>query len=190
MVVPWTTSGRGGARAYLGTCVEDLPNFAMVLGPNTGLLHNSFILIIEAQSRYINGLMKPVLEARKQGGALSLRPRPELTEEYNNKLQQNLQTFAANDARCTSWYKTETGLITNLWPGLVLDYQQQMSQVNYGDYESEGSKKSIVQKQPLCKVGRVVEEAGLLEKLSLAQMLLLSTGAVIGGILMRRLEFL
>ncbi|TVY56174.1 FAD-binding monooxygenase ktnD [Lachnellula cervina] len=174
---------KDGARAYLGTCADDMPNFGIVLGPNTGLLHNSFILIIEAQSRYINGLIKPVLEARKQGGALSLRPRPEKTEEYNVKLQNLLQNFAANDVRCTSWYKTESGRITNLWPGLVLEYQQLMEKVNYGDYESEGSSTSIVQKRPSYKVGRVVEEAGVLEKLSLTNIAV----AVLGGFLVRRL---
>lgn len=30
-----------GAQAYNGTCVEDMPNFAMLYGPNTNLGHNS-----------------------------------------------------------------------------------------------------------------------------------------------------
>ncbi|KAE8391266.1 hypothetical protein BDV23DRAFT_182780 [Aspergillus alliaceus] len=47
---------KDGGRACLGTCADDMPNLGIVLGPNTGLLHNSFILIIEAQSKYINGL--------------------------------------------------------------------------------------------------------------------------------------
>lgn len=176
-----------GARAYQGTSADYMPNLGIILGPNTGLLHNSFILIIEAQSRYINGLIKPVLEARKQGGALSLTPRLERTEEYNAKLQHLLKDFAANDTRCTNWYKTESGLITNLWPGTVLDYQKLMEQVNYGDYESEGSSKSIVQELSSYRVGRVIEEGGILEKLSLAKVMVLSTSAIIGGFLMRRL---
>ncbi|OBT39049.1 hypothetical protein VE00_10878 [Pseudogymnoascus sp. WSF 3629] len=178
---------KDGARAYQGTCADDMPNFGIVLGPNTGLLHNSFILMIEAQSRYINGLIKPVLEARKQGGALSLTPRPEKTEEYNAKLQHRLKGFAVNDSQCTNWYKTESGLITNLWPGMVLEFQKLMEQVNYSDYESEGSSKNIVQKRPLHKVGRVVEEGGVLEKLSLANVVVLGTGAIVGALLMRKL---
>lgn len=178
---------KDGARAYQGTCADDMPNLGIILGPNTSLLHNSFILMIEAQSRYINGLIKPVLEARKQGGTLSLTPRPEKTEEYNAKLQHLLKGFAVNDSRCTNWYKTGSGLITNLWPGMVLDYQKLMEQVNYGDYESDGSCRIIVQKRPSYKVGRVVEEGGVLEKLSLANVVVLSTSAIVGGLLMRRL---
>jgi cation diffusion facilitator CzcD-associated flavoprotein CzcO len=178
---------KDGARSYLGICADDMPNLGIVLGPNTGLLHNSFILIIEAQSRYINGLIKPVLEARRQGGALSLRPRPQKTEEYNEKLQYRLKGFAANDVRCTNWYKTESGLITNLWPGMVLEYQQLMEQVNYEDYVTEGSSRSIVQDRPSYRVGRVVEEPGSLEKLSFAKIAILGISAVVGGALMQRL---
>lgn len=180
---------KAGPRAYLGTGADDMPNFGMVLGPNTGLLHNSFILMIEAQSRYINGLIKPVLEARKQGGALSLTPRPEKTEEYNAKLQIRLKDFAVSDPRCNNWYKNESGLITNLWPGTVLDYQKLLERVNYGDYEIEGPSRSIVQKRPLYKVGRVVEEGGFLEKFSLANAVVLGVGAsaIVGGFLMPRL---
>lgn len=178
---------KDGARAYQGTCADDMPNFGIILGPNTGLLHNSFILIIEAQSRYINGLIKPVLEARKQGGALSLTPRPEKTEEYNAKVQHRLKDFAVNNSQITNWYKTESGLITNLWPGMVLEFQKLMEKVDYRDYEAEGSSKNIVQKRPLHKVGRVVEEGGLLENLSLANLVVLGTSAIVGGLLVRRL---
>lgn len=179
---------KDGARAYRGTCADDMPNFGIVLGPNTGLLHNSFILMIEAQSRYINGLIKPVLEARKQGGALSLTPRPEKTEEYNAQLQRRLKEFAANDSRCANWYKIESGLITNLWPGMVLEFQKLMEHVNYRDYEPEGSSRNIVQKRPSHKVGRVVEEGGVLEKLSMADVVVaLGASAIVGGLWMRGL---
>ena len=157
---------KDGARAYKGTCADDMPNLGLVLGPNTGLLHNSFILMIEAQSRYINGLIKPVLEARKQGSGLSLTPRPEKTEEYNARLQTLLKDFAVNDPQVKNWYKTESGLITNLWPGTVLDYQKLMEQVNYGDYEIEGSFTNHVQKKRLYRVGRVIQKEGFPEKVS------------------------
>ncbi|TVY34231.1 FAD-binding monooxygenase [Lachnellula subtilissima] len=178
---------KDGAQAYLGTCADDMPNFGIIMGPNTGLLHNSFLLIIEAQSRYINGLIKPVLQARKQGGALSLTPRPEKTEEYNMMLQNRLKAFAANSSQCDNWYKTKSGLVTNLWPGMLLEFQKLMEQVNYRDYESEGSSKYIVQKRPLYTVGRVIEEGGLLEKLSLAKVVVFGTSAIVGGFLTRRL---
>lgn len=59
--------------------------------------------------------------------------------------------------------------------------------MNYGDYEIEGSSRSIVQKRPPYKVGRVVEEGGILEKFSLANVVVLCVSAIVGGFLMPRL---
>lgn len=106
---------KDGAKALYGMVVEDMPNFAMLYGPNTNLGHNSIILMIEAQSRYINGLIKPVLEARNQGNALSLTPKRGKIEEFNEEIQRELRASAFNDPNCDSWYKNEAGLITNNW---------------------------------------------------------------------------
>jgi hypothetical protein len=178
-------SWKDGAKAYLGVCTEDMPNFGMVLGPNTGLLHNSFILMAEAQSRYISGLVKPILEARRQGKSLCLTPRSDITEQYNVEIQQRLQAFAVTDNGCHNWYKIGSGRITNLWPGLVKEYQQRLEEVKYADYEAEGSGEVIVRKKPSHKVGRVVEEAGTLDKLSFRTLATLSTTAIVGAYLMR-----
>jgi hypothetical protein len=85
---------KDGAEAYYGTCVEDMPNFAMLYGPNTNLGHNSIILMIESQSRYINGLIKPVIAARTAGKALSLTPKTEKVKEYNvSSPKSNTEAF-------------------------------------------------------------------------------------------------
>jgi hypothetical protein len=60
--------------------------------------------MIEAQSRYINGLIKPVLEARREGKALSLTPKSEKVKEYNTQIQSELQKSSFNDPSCQSWY--------------------------------------------------------------------------------------
>ena len=39
---------RAGAEAYLGTTITGFPNLFMVVGPNTGLGHNSMIFMIES----------------------------------------------------------------------------------------------------------------------------------------------
>jgi hypothetical protein len=101
----------------------------MLYGPNTNLGHNSIILMIEAQSRYINGLITPVLEARKEGKVLSLTPKSEKVKEYNAQIQSELQKSSFNDPSCQSWYKTESGRITNNWSRTVIDYQNQLSKV-------------------------------------------------------------
>src|SRR5260370_1317996 len=60
--LPRYVHGRGGSldeswrpdpRAYLGTTVSGFPNLFLLIGPNTGLGHNSMIFMIESQINYI-----------------------------------------------------------------------------------------------------------------------------------------
>src|SRR4051794_16134999 len=43
----------GSPRAHLGTAIPGYPNFFMLLGPNTGLGHNSMVYMIESQVAYV-----------------------------------------------------------------------------------------------------------------------------------------
>lgn len=114
-----------GGEALYGVTVESLPNFGMLYGPNTNLGHNSIILMIEAQSRYINGLIKEILTARKQGGQLVIKPRESRVAEFNKELQDELQKSSFNDPNCGSWYKRQdNGKITQNWSQTVVNYQK------------------------------------------------------------------
>lgn len=177
---PLSDIWKGGAMAYNGVTVEDLPNFAMLYGPNTNLGksgtvlaliaccctkycppppgHNSIILMIEAQSRYLNGMIGEVLRARQQGKSLAVRPRAETVQQYNETIQAQLRTSAFADPNCNSWYKTEDGRITNNWPGTVPRYQGELSRVRWEDYLVEGSgREGIGGRRKSTHVGRVHE---------------------------------
>lgn len=93
-----------GARAYNGVTVEDMPNFGMLYGPNTNLGHNSIVLMIESQSRYINALIGSVLEARMEGKTLSMTVKPARVDAYNEKVQGVLRNSSFADPNCNSWY--------------------------------------------------------------------------------------
>lgn len=147
-----------GANALYGITVSSMPNFAMLYGPNTNLGHNSIILMIEAQSRYIASLISPILAARKQGKALSLRPKDSRMREFNEQLQQELKNSAFADPKCNSWYKTSEGLITNNWSGDVVDYQEMVAKVKWDDYEIEGDGKVVLDGKKETRIGRVREE--------------------------------
>ena len=113
-----------GGEALYGVAVESLPNFGMLYGPNTNLGHNSIILMIEAQSKYINGLIKEVLAARTKGGQLIIKPRQARVAEFNKELQSDLEKSSFNDPNCGSWYKRkDNGKITNNWSQNVIQYQ-------------------------------------------------------------------
>lgn len=114
-----------GGEALYGITVESLPNFGMLYGPNTNLGHNSIVLMIEAQSRYINGMIKEVLEARRKSGQLVIKPKESRVKEWNEEIQSELVNSSFNDPRCGSWYKREdNGKITQNWSRTVVDYQK------------------------------------------------------------------
>ena len=180
---------KNGARAFNGVSIEAMPNFALLYGPSTNLGHNSIILMIEAQSRYINGLIKAVLDAKVQGKTLSLRPREDKTEAYNEKVQAVLKRSSFNDPACNSWYKNEAGTITNNWSGTVVEYQKILSKVQFEDYEVEGSGKGLTDEKPVHDIGRVVEESQVSDR-TLMLVGALSTAALVGGFLMRNSRYL
>lgn len=125
----------GGAFALYGTTVPDLPNFGMFYGPNTNLGHNSIVLMIESQSRYLNGMVKAVLDARERGERIGITPKKSRTEEFNNDIQEVLKNSSFADPACNSWYKNKEGRITNNWSGTVVDYQKMMSKIDWEDFE-------------------------------------------------------
>lgn len=149
---------KDGARAYLGVVVEDLPNFAMLYGPNTNLAHNSIILMIEAQSRYINTLISPILKSLAKGGDLTIVPSVSRIDSYNTEIQQRLAKSTFADPGCNSWYKNADGLITNNWCGTVVEYQTRTGTVEWSDYDVSGEGKELIQSTASAKIGRVVEE--------------------------------
>ncbi|MCJ1304539.1 hypothetical protein MMC08_007352 [Hypocenomyce scalaris] len=168
---------KGGAKAFYGVTVPGLPNFGMLYGPNTNLGHNSIILMIEAQSRYLNQLIRVVLDARKRGQSLSLTPKPARVDAYNAELQSVLRTSTFAHPNCQSWYKTAEGLVTNNWSGTVVAYQNLLSRIDWTDYDVDGSGSGLVSAKPPTNIGRVVEEG----QTSLVSLLLQST-AVVGAV--------
>lgn len=178
-----------GARAYNGVTVEDLPNFGMLYGPNTNLGHNSIILMIEAESRYINALVAPVLAARRQGKTLALRPKKQVLDAYNAEIQKTLSSSAFADPKCNSWYKNDKGVITNNWSGTVVDYQIRLSDLNWDDYEVEGTGKDILGGKRKTHIGRVQEETTFSD-LTLTLLGAVSVAAVAAGYLARNAKYL
>ncbi|KAJ5301843.1 hypothetical protein N7508_006706 [Penicillium antarcticum] len=163
---------KNGAVAYNGVTVEDLPNFGMFYGPNTNLGHNSIILMIEAQSRYLNGMVSEVIRARQQCKTLSLKPKLAVLKDFNEKLQTALRSTSFADPNCNSWYKRDDGVITNNWSGTVVDYQINLSKVHWQDYDVDGTGKTDVEGKAATKLGRVREET------LLSDMTLLMVGTV------------
>ncbi len=121
-----------GARAYLGISVAGFQNMFMMYGPNTNLGHNSIIFMIECQTRYIVECIRQAV----RGGLKWIDVRDDVMDLYNAEIQQKLagSVWAQVDH---SWYKNDSGVITNNWSGSTLEYWWKTRHVDLGAYRQE-----------------------------------------------------
>lgn len=110
-------SWHAGSRAFLGTTVAGFPNLFLLIGPNTGLGHNSMVFMIESQITYILGCLR-TMERRK---LRATEVRPEVQEAFNAELQQRMQGTVWTSG-CASWYLDANGHNTTLWPGFTFEF--------------------------------------------------------------------
>ena len=138
-LAPMTVTGRGGkdlnqawadgAEAFLGVAVSGFPNFFMLYGPNTNLGHNSIIFMIESQARFIGNAIEHMIAHDLDW----IDVRPDVMERFNEALQERAgQTVWATN--CSSWYKNESGRITNNWPNSSFGYWRRMRRFWPGDF--------------------------------------------------------
>lgn len=81
--------------------------------------------MIEAQAKYITGLINEVISARTAGKSLTITPKDSRVAEFNEKIQQELNNSSFADPNCNSWYKRkDNGRITQNWSRNVVDYQK------------------------------------------------------------------
>ncbi len=117
-----------GARAYLGVSVPRFPNLFMLYGPNTNLGHNSILFMIEQQVAYIRALL--VRMVREDAAAA------EVTRAAMDRYDAEIVALAERTVwaeDCHSWYKTDSGRITNNWPDYTVRYRRRLRHPVAGD---------------------------------------------------------
>ena len=121
----------GGMQALRGTTVAGFPNLFFLVGPNTGLGHNSIVYMIESQVGYVLDALDQ-LEAR---GASSLEPRRTAQEAYTEHVQRELAGTVWNAGGCSSWYLDRHGRNTTLWPTFTWTFRNGVRKVDLSEYE-------------------------------------------------------
>jgi hypothetical protein len=117
-------------QAHRGLTVAGFPNLFFLVGPNTGLGHNSMVLMIEAQVAH----MVQALDAMDRGGYDVIEPRAAVQAAYNAQLQQDLSGTVWSTGGCSSWYLDENGRNTTLWPGFTFSYMRRMKRFRLSEY--------------------------------------------------------
>ncbi len=131
--------GRGGVdlgeawrrdpEAYLGTMAAGFPNLFTLVGPNTGLGHNSIIFMIESQVR----LVMSCLRTMRARDAATIEPRPEVVRAFNDEMQRRLAGTVWMSG-CKSWYQNAAGKNTTLWPGFTVEFAARTARMRPADY--------------------------------------------------------
>jgi len=121
--------------AYLGVSVSGFPNFFILLGPNTGLGHNSVVLMSEAQIGYV----MDCLRLMRRRGAKVMEVKPETQKTFVEELRARLAGTVWQAGGCRSWYQdASTGENPVIWPGSVVSYMRRTKAVAERDYVLSG----------------------------------------------------
>jgi cation diffusion facilitator CzcD-associated flavoprotein CzcO len=120
-----------GVSAHRGLAVAGFPNLFFLVGPNTGLGHNSIVLMIEAQLRYLIDL----LDQMDSRGIAALAPRADAQDAYNERIQRALAGTVWNTGGCASWYLDANGRNTTLWPTFTFIFHRQMWRCDLSEYD-------------------------------------------------------
>src|SRR5205814_4058111 len=95
---------RSSLRNYLGITVSGFPNLFLLMGPNTGLGHNSMIFMIEAQARYA----ARALAALRDRDLAFIDVRPSVEQAFRDELARKMKNTVWTTG-CRSWYQTPDG---------------------------------------------------------------------------------
>ncbi|GAB3885453.1 flavin-containing monooxygenase [Spirosoma agri] len=134
----WLTQG---AEAHYGITASGYPNLGFLVGPNTGLGHNSIIHMIESQVNYLLDYLSQ-LDRADEGAFLDVKP--EAQQRFNANIQQKMAgTVWASG--CKSWYLDAQGRNATLWPSLTVSYRKATRQIDPADYEVVHSPQEVPQ---------------------------------------------
>ncbi|MES1158678.1 MAG: NAD(P)/FAD-dependent oxidoreductase [Terricaulis silvestris] len=118
-----------GPEAFLGTAVSGYPNFFTLMGPNSGLGHNSMIYMIESQIAFV----MDALATLDERGAPSLDVKAEAQRAFNAEIQAKLEKSVWGSG-CTSWYLSPDGKNCTLWPDYTFRFRARTKRVREADF--------------------------------------------------------
>ncbi len=125
----WAASGM---QALHGTTVAGFPNYFHLVGPNTGLGHNSIVYMIETQVDYL----LQALDALDREGIAALVARQHVQDAYNADLQRQLTHTVWNEGGCASWYRDDHGRNTTLWPTFTFLFRKELKRFPREAYDA------------------------------------------------------
>ncbi|HZH33143.1 MAG TPA: NAD(P)/FAD-dependent oxidoreductase [Pyrinomonadaceae bacterium] len=121
---------QGSPQAHAGTTVAGFPNLFILLGPNTGLGHNSVVYMIEAQIEHVMAALRHM----RREGACAIEPRAEAQSKFVAEIQRRMQGTVWVAGGCASWYLDPTGRNSTLWPDFSWRFRRRVARLRPEEY--------------------------------------------------------
>jgi cation diffusion facilitator CzcD-associated flavoprotein CzcO len=118
-----------GAQAYKSINVSGFPNLFFTFGPNSGPGHNSALVYMESQIDYAVRVIKTIIDNKIK----VLDVKADIQAKYNKAIQKRLAKTNWNSG-CKSWYLTENGFNSTMYPGFATQCSNQMKSFEVKDY--------------------------------------------------------
>jgi cation diffusion facilitator CzcD-associated flavoprotein CzcO len=122
----------GSPQAHRGTGVAGFPNLFLLLGPNTGLGHNSVVYMAEAQADYVAGALGHMSDAVLE----TLEVTDDAQSRWNASIQARMEGTVWLEGGCSSWYLDRNGLNTSLWPDFSFNFARALRRFDPAEYTS------------------------------------------------------
>ncbi|WP_231390424.1 NAD(P)/FAD-dependent oxidoreductase [Nocardia sp. CNY236] len=126
-LAPMVVTGRGGrvlhhywdegGATFLGLAVPGFPNAFIMAGPNTFNPAGSNVDMKQNQLRYIMAAIR----LREQSGAAAIEVSDRSVGDYDQWLREAISRTVWPEGG-SSWYKTDSGRVTNPWPSTARTY--------------------------------------------------------------------
>lgn len=136
---PFEVSGRDGhdlnaawddgAEAYKGVTVSGFPNLFFLMGPNTGPSHTSVLEFTEQQMDYTLQAIAHI--ARHDLKFIDVKQK--VQDRFNREIQWRMK-YTSWTSGCNSWYLTDSGKNTTLYPGFNWEYRLRLARFRADEY--------------------------------------------------------
>jgi cation diffusion facilitator CzcD-associated flavoprotein CzcO len=118
-------------RAHCGVSISGFPNLFILMGPGTGLGHNSAVYMIEAGIAHVMSTMR--LAERRRAPVM---PRRQAEDAYVADVQRRMAGTVWTQGGCQSWYLLGGARNYTLWPGHSFTYRRKVKKARADDYEA------------------------------------------------------
>ncbi|KAF9634106.1 putative flavin-binding monooxygenase protein [Lasiodiplodia theobromae] len=120
------------ATSYLSLATDGFPNLFMMLGPNSAIGSGSLTMMIESTGDYIVKCIRKIQRDNIRSMAVSARRVRDFTQYVDAYFEGTVFV-----EECRSWYRSEEGKITGLWPGSTNHCIEALRSPRWEDWEYE-----------------------------------------------------